>query len=222
MIERASAASASVQVEPEESHEVLRLPKGESVTLENGGIALRDAEGRVLVRYADGVAEVVSPKGDLILAAPAGRVVLRSGLDVEIEAARDVVQHASRKVSISAGADRGRPAVAVEGDRVSVSTHTLEAQAVESRLVTGKATVIAQHIATLAKHAATTVDRWELRATRMVHAARDAFVDVTDLAQSRLGRARVLVKGAYTLRARRAMVASKEETKVDGKKVLLG
>jgi hypothetical protein len=32
----------------------------------------------------------------------------------------------------------------------------------------------------------------------------------------------VLVKGAYALRAKRALVSSKEETKVDGKKVLLG
>jgi hypothetical protein len=202
--------------------EVIRLPDGASAVREGDALALRDAAGRLLVRYENGRAEIAAPDGDLILAAPSGRVVLKSALDVEVQAERDIVQHATRRLSIKTGAADGAPQVTVEPGQTQVHAKNLEVQAHTSRVVTGKATILAQEIATTAKRVAHNVERYEVTATRIVETAKDAFFDVADLVQSRIGRARTLVKGAYTLHAKRAIVASKEETKVDGKKVLLG
>lgn len=202
--------------------EVIRLPDGASAAREGDALALRDGAGRLLVRYENGRAEIAAPDGDLILAAPAGRVVLKSALDVEVQAERDIVHHAARRLSIKTGPAEGSPQVTVEPGQTHVQTKKLEVQAHTSRVVTGKATILAQEIATTAKRVAQNVERYEITATRIVETAKDAFFDVADLVQSRIGRARTLVKGAYTLHAKRAIVASKEETKVDGKKVLLG
>jgi Protein of unknown function (DUF3540) len=202
--------------------EVIRLPDGASAVREGDALALRDAAGRLLVRYENGRAEIAAPEGDLILAAPSGRVVLKSALDVEVQAERDIVQHAARRLSITTGAADNTPQVIVEPGQTQVHAKNLEVQAHTSRLVTGKATILAQEIATTAKKVAQNVERYEITATRIVETAKDAFFDVADLMQSRIGRARTIVKGAYTLHAKRAIVASKEETKIDGKKVLLG
>ena len=66
------------------------------------------------------------------------------------------------------------------------------------------------------------VERFELTATRLVERTRDAFRDATELAQTRAGRARTLVKGAFALYSRRTALASTEDTSIDGSKVLLG
>jgi hypothetical protein len=198
MARRSSSAAATAPP----AQEVLTLPDGATAALAGDALELRDAGGRLLVRYQDGAAEICAPAGDLTLSAPLGRVVLKAATDVEIEAERDITQRAARRASLKTGA--------------------LAVEARESRLVTGQATILARHIATTAMTLAQSVERYELTATRIVETARDAFHDVKDLCQTRIGRARTLVKGAYSVHARRAIVASKEETKVDGKKVLLG
>ena len=81
----------------------LELGDGSIATVEGGALELRDPVGRLLVRYADGAAEIAAPSGDLVLSSPSGRVVLRSALDVEVEASRDVVHRAGRNVRLGAG-----------------------------------------------------------------------------------------------------------------------
>lgn len=218
MARRSSAAARN----RDESREVIRLPDGSAASVEGAAIALRDADGRLCVRFANGMAEISAPDGDLVLSAPSGRVVVRSAMDVEIDAARDVVHKASRRISLAAGGEGAPAQIEIEPERAHVSIKKLEIEAARSRVVTGQATIIAQQITTTAQRVAQSVERWELSATRIVETAKDAFRDVTDLFQSRIGRARTRVLGAYALHARRATIASQEETKVDGKKVLLG
>ena len=55
---------------------------GGSVSVRGKTAEIRDPEGRVLVRFEDGAAEIVAPSGDLRLSAPEGRVVLESGREV--------------------------------------------------------------------------------------------------------------------------------------------
>jgi len=216
----ARRSSAVRQNDPSLS-EVLHLPDGATATREGDVLALRDADGRLCVKFAHGTAEIVASAGDLILSSPAGRVVVKSAMDIELEAARDVTQRASRKISLEVGEESGSRVV-IEPGQTRVVTKKLDVEAQKSRLVTGHATVVAQKISTTALRVAQSVDRWELSATRIVESAKDAFLEVTDLVQSRVGRVRTFVKGAYAVHARRATVVSQEETKVDGKKVLLG
>ncbi|MDC0741596.1 DUF3540 domain-containing protein [Polyangium mundeleinium] len=200
------------------ARKVLRSSDGAFAEQRGDAIELRDVEGRLLVRYENGAAEIAAPAGDLVFSAPAGRVVMRAGTDVTIEAARDLTQRAARLVETSSGGTTWT--VAPNGARLRADRAELEAKT--SHFVTGAATVVAQHIVTTAQRIATSVEKYELSATKLVETTRDAFREVADLADTKIGRARTLVRGQFLLRARRTQLVSKDETKVDGKKVLLG
>ena len=98
----------------------------------------------------------------------------------------------------------------------------LEVKADHSRLVTAQAAVVAQRIATTAGTLVQSVERFELTATRLIEKTRDAFRDAEGLIQTRAGRARTIVKDAFSLHARRTSMASTEDTSIDGNKILLG
>ena len=204
----------------ERGAQVIRLADGAFAEKRGEALELCDVEGRLLVRYANGAAEICAPAGDLTLSAPAGQVVIRSATDVSIDAARDITHRAARRVAIAAGEAGAQ--ISVEPAATRVAADRLEVDAKASRVVVGQAVVVARHIVTTAERIAQSVDRYELTATRLVETTRDTFREVADLAHSRIGRARTLVKGAFTLHSRRALMTSKEETKVDGSKVLLG
>jgi hypothetical protein len=197
---------------------IIHLPDGAVAERKGRALELRDGEGRLLVRYEDGRAEIAAPSGDLVLAAPSGRVVLKAGTDVTIEAARDLTQRAARAVETTSGTTR----FSVEPAAARLSSDRLEITATSSQLATGHAQVVARHVVTTAQRVVTKVEEYELTAVKIVETARDTFREVADLAQSRIGRARTLVRGAFSLRAQRTHVISKEETKIDGKRVLLG
>ena len=207
------AAPSGVMTRP-----VLRSPDGTFAEQRGDAIELRNAEGRLLVRYENGTAEIAAPAGDLIFSAPAGRVVMRAGTDVTIEAARDITQQAARKVETLSGTTNW----SITNDGAKLRADNVELSAKTSQVVTGAATVVAQHILTTAHSIATSVDKYELSAKRLVEKTQDVFREAVDLAETKVGRARTLVRGAFSLRARRTLLVSKEETKVDGKKVLLG
>jgi hypothetical protein len=206
------------------------LPDGSAAEVRDGAIELRDAAGRLLVRYSEGHAEIAAPAGDLTLAAPKGRVVLQSGTDVAVEAARDVVHRAGRRIDLAAGrtdaeneADVERaPELRVEPGSASVSVDRIALQAKAGRFAVGQVAVFARAIATTAERIATRADSHELTATRLVEKTRDALRDVSDLAESKIGRARTLVRDVYSLYSGRTVITSKEETTIDGDKILLG
>jgi phage baseplate assembly protein gpV len=198
----------------------MTLPDGGSIALDGTAVELRDAAGRLLVRYADGSAEIAAPTGDLVLDAPSGRVVLRSGLDVSVEAARDVVHRAGRSMAL--GVATAEPAIAISPRSVDVRSERVSVAAKQSEARVDEVTTVARAIATRTSTLAITAERYELSATKLVEKARDAFRDVTDLAQSRIGRVRTIVAGAYSQRAQRTVIVSKDDTSIDGRKIHLG
>ena len=185
----------------------MALPDGGAVTVRDGVVEIEDPEGRIVVRYAGGSAEIAAPAGDLTLAAPAGRVLLRAASDVEIAAGPDAATAPQLRIGVL---------------ETRLETPRLEVKAESSHLVTAQATVIARRIATTASSLVQHVERYELTATRLVEKTRDSFRDASELAQTRVGRARIIVKDAYALYARRTSLTSTEDTSIDGSKVLLG
>ncbi|WP_044245420.1 DUF3540 domain-containing protein [Chondromyces apiculatus] len=171
---------------PAPEHELATLADGERVVLREGGVEISDRAGRLLVRYVNGSAEIAAPAGDLILAAPGGRVVVRAETEVEVEAPK------------------------------------LKVRAEDAEVTTGEVTVVARRIATTAQAVVQQVERFELTATKIVERARDTFRDVTDLAQTRAGRARTIVEDVCSIYARRTALVSREDTSIDGRRVLLG
>lgn len=185
---------------------VVPIEGGGAVAVRGRTAEIRDAEGRVLVRFADGAAEIAAPAGDLVLSAPQGRVVVRSG----------------QEVSFTAGAERESPQLRIGTAAVEVDTEQLDVKSQVGRFVADQATVLAHRITTTATSVSQSVERFELAATQIVERARDTFRDATGLAQARAGRVRTIVEDLYSLYSKRTALQSTEETSVDGSKVLLG
>jgi hypothetical protein len=182
------------------------LPDGTSARVVGEAIELRDPGGRLLVRYSDGNAEIAAPSGDLRLSAPTGRVVLHGGTAVELGAGECL-----------------SPRLCIEEGQTTVAAKRLEVEAEEARVVAkGPISVLAQQIATSAEVLSQNAVRFELTATRLVEKTRDAFRETSELAQTRVGRARLLVSDVYSLFSRRTTMVSNEETSIDGSKILLG
>jgi len=187
----------------------LALSDGATAALEDGALALRGPDGALLVRYAEGCVAIAPPSGDLRLAAPAGRVIIEAGQDIVVRAARDLAHEAGRAMHLEA------PAASLKAKRLAV-------EAREGRLTAGLATVLARRITTSAEAVTVRCVRHELEATKLVERTREAFRDTEDLAQTRVGRSRTVVKDVYSLFSRRAVMVSREETSVDGRKILIG
>ncbi len=181
---------------------VSTLLDGARVSVDAEAVEIRDAGGRLLVRYADGNAEISAPAGDLRLSAPGGGVV--------IDAAQQIaVQSGDTRLQLDASGCRlDSPRMDVHAQTANLTGHDLS--------------VAAQHIATTAATLTQRVERLEVNATRIIERTRDAFREVKGLWQTRAGRVRTLVEDGYRLRAKRTAIHSENETSIDGSAVLLG
>jgi Protein of unknown function (DUF3540) len=77
-------------------------------------------------------------------------------------------------------------------------------------------------VETIANEVASLVGKVEIKAERIIERAVDVYRDVEGTLQTRAGRVRTLVQDAFRLFARRTDVRSREDTSIDGKRVLLG
>lgn len=204
--------------------EALFLEDGSRAVVHEGGLEIRDGRGRLLVRYADGAATIEAPDGDLKLSAPNGRVAIQSAEDIVFEAARDIQHTAGRKLTLSAGpsAPERAPLVSLSPELVQIEARQLRAVSERSDLVSGNVEIVARTIVTSAEQIVETASRVERTAHRLIERARDAFRDVTELSQVRVGRLRTIVRDTYSLTANRTTLNSKEDTSIDGKRILLG
>ena len=75
---------------------------------------------------------------------------------------------------------------------------------------------------TTATRIATTVEELEVTAGHVVERARDVVQEVSDVLTSRVGRVRAVVRDVYSLRSKRTELKSKDDTAIDGRRVLLG
>lgn len=188
----------------------LAAPRGEELGLDDGSVArvadgaieICAPDGKVIFRYRDGEAELLSPTGTLKLSAPAGGIVLDAATDVEIRAARDVVQRPGRRF-------------AVDSPQVDVKTKT-------GKLTAGKLSLVAARVALGVDWMASRVGRYELDAEQLTQRAKDAALEVSDLLTQKVGRMRTRVLGIHTLRSRRNVMRSDDDTVIDGSKILLG
>lgn len=182
------------------------------------GLELRAPDGRLLLRYADGDAELFAPRGDLRLRAPEGKIVLESATDVELVAARDVIQRPARRAVTTTATSTFE----VSPNRIAAKAPRLEVHARKSQFASGETTILARHIATSAERIVTEVERYERTAKRVVERSRDTFREVSDLLQEKAGRMRTQVAGLRALYSKRTVMVSEKETSIDGEKVLLG
>ncbi len=204
----------------------LVLPDGGTARVVDGKLEVADASGRLLVRYADGSAEVSPVTGDLRLAAPAGRIVIAAGLDVAIEAARDVTVSAQRSsetriASREPGAELSTR-FRLDAKGATIAAPEVDVRSRRARLTAGVAETIARELRTSATRIETTATVVETTAERIVTKAQTMAQDVTELLETRAGRMRSIVRGVFSLRSRSTNLKSKDDTAIDGRHVLLG
>lgn len=206
-----------------DSAPALALADGSSASVVHGAIEVKDPQGRLVVRYSNGTAEIAAPERDLVLRAPNGQVRFQAGTDIAFDATRDLLHTAGRRIALGSGPSAAeKPQLRVDAQTTSLRSDNLEVQSKKSRFVSGRAEVLLRTLATTAEKIAVRVTDHELTATRVVERAGEAFREVKDLLSTRAGRARTEVVGSLTFESGRTQLVSREETTVDGKKILLG
>jgi len=193
-------------------------PDGASARSVDDAIEVRDPHDQLIFRYRAGRAELSVPVGDLTLSAPNGRVSIQSAEDVRIEAARDLRCTAGR--TLEARSDGA--ALSIGPDTIRAASPRFDIEAGQARYQGEVVDVIAKVIRTRAGEVATEAARYEVKARHIVESARTAFRDVEDLLQQRIGRARSIVRDVWILKSRRSVMVSKEDTSIDGERILLG
>ena len=149
-------------------------------------------------------------------------VVHEGGLEIRDREGRMLVRYANGAATIEAAAGdltlsapNGKVAIRAGDEIVLDAPRRLS-------LRSDEVSVTAKAIVTTAEKIAETAGRVERTAHRLIERAREAFRDVAELQQERLGRARTIVQGAYSLSTERTTMLSKDDTSIDGKRILLG
>lgn len=171
-------------------------PSGAKATARGDKIEIRDPTGCVVVTYdaATGSATIAAPRGDLRLEAPCGKVVLSAAEDLELRS----------------------------GAKATLQGCELEIEAERTRVRTSHFSLLAEAIDMVATVAGLRTGRWELHAERSLERATDVFREVQSLIETRAGRIRTLVEGSMHCSSGSTSIVSKEDTFVDGRRVLLG
>jgi len=161
----------------------------------DGAIELRDPVGALVATWDPRACRLViaPPTADLHLRT-SGRLRLEAGGDLELASGGTARLEASALEATThrASLDTREAHLRAEGSRVDATTHVVQ------------------------------VGKLEVSAQRLIETAGEVFREVEGLLQQRAGRARTLVKETFRLLAGRTDIASREDTVIDGKRVLLG
>ncbi|MBK8257540.1 MAG: DUF3540 domain-containing protein [Polyangiaceae bacterium] len=218
---RRSANLHVVELKKEAAPEQLQLTGGALVQKTEHGADILDVEGRLLIRFENGRAEVYAPQGDVVFAAPKGNIVFQAGKDLTLESVGPLTQRSRQDVAIFAG-DRTKPQLRVEEGLTTVHTDRVEVRSSAAQVVVEHISTVAHRVVNTATTVLTRAERFEVQAEHMVERTRDKFVEAKELVQVNAGRARTLVKELYSVFSGRTTMESKDETSIDGKRVLLG
>ncbi len=194
----AAFAVAALTLRPEPNE--LRLAGGavcrKTTGPEGERLALSDRSGRVIAEY-DGDADRLilhAGTGDLLLAAPAGRVDIVAGAGLGLTSAREV--------SVDA------PAL-----RTSVSTAVFEA---------GEVTARARSFSGTVAQVRSRVDKLVQTVGRMILRSDSLFQTVEGTADYRAGTVRTVVAEGFDVHADHVTVAADDDVKVVGERIHLG
>ncbi len=150
----------------------------------------------------------------IVLREKTGTILLRYDAStgaLELHAEGDLQLSSGRAVRVKAGTDvhfEAAGSVLTTSTGVSVHAKTADVNIDEGKLVARALTSL--------------VGRLEVRAQRLFEKAGDAYREVDNLLETRAGRMRTLVKGAFRVLSERNELIAQGDSIVDGKRVLLG
>ncbi len=166
------------------------------------------------LRLPEGNLDIVAPGGDVTLAA--GRTVRLHGESVELAATSSVRVFVHDLASQVLSALRlGRRSSRLTSERVRVDAERADLRMDETRLEGERLECDVSKVRTTARDVETVAERVSQRVGTL-------YQEVTGLLQTRAGRLRMLVAGAWHGRAKRADLRTRDTFKVDGEKIHLG
>jgi hypothetical protein len=144
----------------------------------------------------------------------AQEVIAVGGAKAEVEEGAIVVRDREGRCVVRYDPATGAVELCADGElTLAAKTVKIRAEVIEHE---------AREVRTSADFVGVSTARWELAAGKITERAHNVFRDATGLVQTRAKRARYIVEGALSLFSKRTSVRSKEDTKIDGKRVLLG
>ncbi|MEM9693323.1 MAG: DUF3540 domain-containing protein [Myxococcota bacterium] len=193
-------------------------PDGGSARLVDDTIEVLDPEGRLLVRYTDGVAEVAPTAARLRLRSTDGDIELEAARDVVIRTGRDVVLDGKREVKLEAG----RSCLVVDRESASVTARRLEAAGKLALATLGRGRVIAESLHTEATTLSQKVEELTSTAGRVVEVSTERLIDVAERFETRAERWRCRVSDLFDLETEQTRMRSRGDTAIDGDQIYLG
>ena len=170
---------------------------------------------RVLVQHVaeTGAAFVTG----VVFASRSASITTPSGASATAEGEVLALRDAGGRIVATLDGLTGELCLAAEGDlRLSAPSGRVLVEAAGEVVLRGASLHVNAEEARLA------VGHWELRAERIVERTTDALRTVEGLLETRAKHARLLVSRTLEILSRRATIASEEDTRIDGKRVLLG
>lgn len=108
------------------------------------------------------------------------------------------------------------------GDQLFASAPMVEIKAVKGTALLGDVSFLAGTFRGNIGRVKTTIGNLETLAERIVQKVKRSYRDVEDFEETRIGRARYLVKGMFSLRAKNTVIKTEETVRIDGEKIYLG
>lgn len=180
------------------------------------------AGDRVLVQVlADGTAYLTG----VLYAREQSSLRTESGASAELDASQQklCLRDSSGELVCEFDAASGRLLVHTRGSlELAAPAASLEVTAARVGFSADRLELRAKELVAELETASWRAERWELRAARLAERVRDKLVDVEDALQTRAGRVRSLVNQTWELLSQRTRMVSKENTSIDGEKILLG
>jgi hypothetical protein len=162
-------------------------------------------------------------EGDLELSTQNGDIVLDSAQDIRLRG-RGVDISGEHQVGLRVGAS-GDP----ERAAISLRRQRLQLQSPQLQVTSARSSVHSKEIRFIGGSFEATFERFRVKAERIswlantwVENARNAYRDIEELCQSRVGRMRTLVDKTYLVSSKRILFRSESDYKVQAEKIHLG
>lgn len=189
-------------------------------------IVVHDEDEQPIFEYhpASGRSVIKALRGDLLLAAPNGRIGLTAGRGVDFDTKGGVAVTSSQGVRIAAGrdADRFEQELRLDGDGLHLGVHEMDVVAGQGRFRIAQAVYYGKQLQSTVERARMFYGKLEICAQRLRERCGQVMRSVRHLYQIQAGRLRTLVQGAHHVHSERTTIMARKEVRIDGEKINLG
>jgi|GEM_PF-1717091 len=180
-------------------------------------LAVHNKRGELIFEYDPDSdrSRVIMDSGSLDVAAPQGDIRFSAGKRIQLE---------SRCVDIIANEAAGLQTskFSLGQFRTELQSESLNIKSAQSKLELDEVDYMGKKLVTRVSRAKLNWGRVETFVDTLIQKARTSFTTVEELNQTKAGRMRMLVVGAFRLKAKRAKLKTQKNIDIDGERINLG